>query len=57
VASAFDHPQPLIFVTFLSASLAIRLECAATLGREDLVERFGARLEALGRTDLIAGLR
>jgi hypothetical protein len=57
VASAFDHSQPLIFVTFLPASLALRRDCADALGRNDLVARFGARLEALSRTDLTATVR
>lgn len=56
VASGFDHHQPAIYVTFVPRSLVIRIEAARALGRDDLVARYRARLENLGRNDLLEAL-
>jgi hypothetical protein len=56
VASIFDHPEPLIFVPFLARSLSIRLRAARALPGaewEQRAEEASARLESLGRADLI----
>jgi hypothetical protein len=57
VASAFDHPQPLIYLLYLPASLVLRARAASALGRADLASAYRARLSQLGRVDLIASLR
>ena len=53
VAGGFDHPQPLIYLMYLPASLAVRHQAVRRLGQADLAERFRQRLVALGRNDLL----
>jgi hypothetical protein len=55
VASVFDHPQPAVFVSFVPASLEIRLAAARALGDDALSGIYRRRLERLGRRDLLAG--
>ncbi|MDH3735311.1 MAG: hypothetical protein OEU54_17400, partial [Gemmatimonadota bacterium] len=53
VASAFDHPGPIMFLQFLPASLAIRHEAALALGDARSAETYRARLGGLGRLELL----
>jgi tetratricopeptide (TPR) repeat protein len=53
VADGFDHPQSVIHLMYLPASLALRARAAASLGRPRLSERFLQRLAALGRGELL----
>jgi eukaryotic-like serine/threonine-protein kinase len=53
-ASVFDHAQPIMFVEFVPASLAVRLQAAEALGATAAAEQFRARLKALDRSELIA---
>jgi hypothetical protein len=53
VASVFDHPQPLIYLMYLPASLAVRERAARQLGRPALADAFRRRLVALGREELL----
>ena len=55
-ASGFDHHAPATYVAFIPKSLLIRIEAARALGRDDLVARYRARLENLGRNDLLEAL-
>lgn len=48
VASGFDHPEPIIYLGFLPASLDLRRRAAQALGRPDLERSFRARLDRLG---------
>jgi len=52
VASAFDHPEPTIFVGFVAASLGLRYDAAQRLDASERAEGYRARLSALGRLDL-----
>jgi serine/threonine-protein kinase len=47
VASAFDHPQPVIYLAFLPASLTVRIEAAEAMGEQSLAEVYRQRLAAL----------
>jgi serine/threonine-protein kinase len=53
VASAFDHSTPIVYLPFLSASLAVRYRAARALGRPRQASLYRDRLLALGRGDLI----
>jgi tetratricopeptide (TPR) repeat protein len=53
VADGFDHPQPVIYLLYLPASLALRARAAASLGKPDLSQEFRQRLVALGREELL----
>jgi len=53
VASVFDHAQPVAFLSYVPASLVVRLRAAEHLGRRDLVARYRERLAAFGRRDLL----
>ena len=55
VAAAFDHQQPVVFVSFVPASLEIRRVAARALGDERGEAEYRRRLERLGRRDLISG--
>jgi fermentation-respiration switch protein FrsA (DUF1100 family) len=54
VASVFDHAQPIAYLPYVPASLAIRARAAKALGRPVLTEQFSRRLSALDRSDLLA---
>ncbi len=47
VASAFDHPQPVIYLAFLPASLQLRIEAADGMGDDRMAEEHRRRLAAL----------
>jgi serine/threonine protein kinase len=53
-ASALDHPGPMTFLSFVPTSLLIRSSAARALGNEPASRAFRARLEVLGRTDLVS---
>ncbi len=53
VASAFDHPTPIIHLAFLPASLALRYRAAQAMGRPEEAAAYQDRLVKLGRTDLL----
>jgi hypothetical protein len=53
VAAGFDHPQPIVFLPFLPESLLIRKRAAEGMNRPQLALEYQARLEALGRSDLL----
>jgi tetratricopeptide (TPR) repeat protein len=55
-ASAFDHPQPLVYLGFLARSLELRYQAASALSGGPWAARAAearTRLERLGRTDLL----
>jgi tetratricopeptide (TPR) repeat protein len=52
VAEAFDHPTPIVYLTFLPASLALRYRAAQALGQSETAAGFKERLLVLGRADL-----
>jgi hypothetical protein len=54
VASAFDHPQPIAFLPFISASLEVRFSASRALGDEVGAARYRKRLDRLGRNDPVA---
>ncbi len=47
VASLFDHPEPLVYVAFLPASLSLRLRAAEALGQTEEASRYRKRLGML----------
>ena len=49
VAGAIDHPQSVIYLAFLPASLSIRIDAAEALGETDLADIHRERLKALRR--------
>jgi Tfp pilus assembly protein PilF len=51
VASGFDHPQPMIYLSFLPASLRLRAEAAAAIGRAAESAAYRDRLSRLSRPD------
>lgn len=53
VASEFDHPAPMLYLMYLPQSLAIRMRAADALGRRDLATAYRARLEEIGRAELV----
>jgi len=58
VAALFDHPQPTLYLPFLPRSLAVRMRGAEAMGGVEWARRARearARLEGLGRQDLVAG--
>ncbi len=52
-AAVFDHPQPVVFLLYLPASLVLRARAGDLLGDARLAAISRRRLEALGRTDLL----
>jgi hypothetical protein len=52
-ASNLDSPQPIIYLLYLPASLALRRAVAESLGVVSRVREYRQRLERLGRTDLL----
>ena len=52
VASRFDHPDPVIYLPFIPASLRLRIRAARALGRSDLVDLYRARLRRLDARDI-----
>ena len=54
VAGEFDHPTPIVYLSFLPASLALRYRAARALAQFERAERYRGRLAALGRSDLSA---
>jgi hypothetical protein len=54
VASAFDHPTPVVYLPFLPASLVVRYRASLALSRSEDAARYRDRLAALGRRDLVA---
>ncbi|MDX1396837.1 MAG: hypothetical protein R3195_20855, partial [Gemmatimonadota bacterium] len=46
-ASAFDHPQPVVYVGFVAESLRLRMEASEMLGDPQLAEGYRARLARL----------
>jgi len=48
VAGVFDHQEPLAFLPFVPASLALRVRAATMLGRGAVAAGFRERLNALG---------
>ena len=54
VASAFDHPTPVVYLPFLPASLMVRYRASLALSRSGDAARYRDRLAALGRRDLVA---
>jgi Tfp pilus assembly protein PilF len=53
-ASVFDHPQPIMFVPYVAASLVIRYEAAIALGDNAAANRYRQRLLNLNRQDLVS---
>jgi hypothetical protein len=51
VAEVFDHPTPVVYVSFLPASLALRYQAAQSLGQRQWAARYRDRLKALGFTE------
>jgi glycosyltransferase A (GT-A) superfamily protein (DUF2064 family) len=49
VAAEFDHPEPIIYVAFVRASLQIRLLAAEGLGSRELAATYRSRLGLLDR--------
>jgi len=49
VAAALEHPQPVIYVAFLPASLSIQIEAAEAMGNTELAEIHRQRLAGLRR--------
>ena len=47
VAAALDHPQPVIYLAFLPASLSIRIAAAEAMGEPELAGVHRQRLAAL----------
>ena len=47
VASVFDHPEPMVYVAFLPASLSIRQRAAEALGQRQAADEFRSRLERM----------
>jgi tetratricopeptide (TPR) repeat protein len=52
VAGDFDHPAPVIYLTFLRQSLEVRFRAAEALNRHDLASRYMERLRALGGVEV-----
>ena len=46
-AAIFDHPQPVLFLSFLGESLRLRLEAANAMGRSREAEEYRRRLAGL----------
>jgi tetratricopeptide (TPR) repeat protein len=57
VASGFDHHEPIVYVVYWPASLALRYRAALRLGRASLAERYAAQLRGIGREDLLESAR
>lgn len=57
VAGIFDHPMPIIFLSFVPRSLVIRHRAAQLMKRADLAKDYRERLLHLGRADLVDYLR
>ncbi len=53
VASDFDAPDPVPYVMYVPASLALRMHAAERLGKAAAVEVMRRRLQTLGRDDLV----
>jgi len=53
VAAAFDQPEPVVYLPFVAASLAVRVRAAEALGLTAVAARARTRLLALGRSDLL----
>jgi tRNA A-37 threonylcarbamoyl transferase component Bud32/tetratricopeptide (TPR) repeat protein len=53
VATDFDAPDPVPYVMYVAASLALRMRAAEQLGDRAAAEAMGRRLQALGRGDLV----
>ncbi len=47
VASIFDHPEPMVYVAFLPASLRVRMQAADSLHRRHDADGFRSRLQHL----------
>ncbi len=47
VAEQLDHPQPMLYLVYRSASLGLRVRAATALGQPDLVRKYRQRLTAL----------
>ncbi len=47
VASVFDHPEPMVYVAFLPASLRIRVQAADSLNRRHEADEYRSRLQHL----------
>jgi hypothetical protein len=54
VASAFDHPGPIVYIAYVPPSLVIRHKAALALGKVSRAREHRERLVRLGRTDLLA---
>lgn len=52
-AEVFDHPGPMIFVSFLPRSLVVRMLASEAMGWRDRAGDYRLRLQLLGRSDLI----
>src|SRR5262249_28317150 len=53
VADSFDHPEPMLNLALLPASLTVRLRAAQGLRDTKLAKQYEERLAALGRRDLL----
>ena len=53
VASELDAPDPVPYVMYVPASLALRMRAAERLGNRPAAEAMRRRLAALGREDLV----
>jgi hypothetical protein len=56
VADTFDHPQSIMNLLYLPASLSLRVQAARALRRERLASTYIERLRRLGRVDLVRSL-
>ncbi|MGH7718426.1 MAG: protein kinase domain-containing protein [Gemmatimonadaceae bacterium] len=52
VADGFDHPQPIVYLLYLPASLRLRIDAAEKLGRSEAAARYRNRLQALRLGDV-----
>jgi hypothetical protein len=52
-ASVFDHAEPMLFLPFVPASLAVRYQAAMALGDASAARRYRVRLKDLNRTELL----
>ena len=53
VASVFDHPYAVHYLTFLPMSLSVRYEASHALGNATAAAQYRTRLVGLGRLDLL----
>jgi tRNA A-37 threonylcarbamoyl transferase component Bud32/tetratricopeptide (TPR) repeat protein len=54
VASAFDQPAPVVYISYVPASLVLRYRIASAMGSTAAAASYRDRLRRLGREDLLA---